>query len=82
MFLGYSGGTNEGWLLHACTAIGLFAGIGIGQATDYFTPYTYKPVQNITDAGKTGDATVIIQGPGIGVISTASPLIIIIATIR
>ena len=48
---------------YTCTAIGLFTGVGIGQATEYFTPYTYKPLQIIVDAGKTGEATVIIQGP-------------------
>lgn len=53
----------------------------IGQVTEYFTSYSYYPVQSITDAGVTGPATVIIQGLGIGMISTVFPVLIIVATI-
>merc|ERR1712019_325619 len=81
LFVGHDGPPSERWLLYSCIVIGLFAGIGIGQATEYFTSYTYAPVQSITDAGKTGEATVIIQGLGIGMISTVAPVIIIIASI-
>ena len=49
--------------------------------TEYFTSYSYWPTQSITDAGVTGPATVIIQGLGIGKISTVFPTIIIVATI-
>jgi K(+)-stimulated pyrophosphate-energized sodium pump len=38
-------------------------------------------VQSITDAGVTGPATVIIQGLGVGMISTVFPVLIIVATI-
>lgn len=53
----------------------------IGQVTEYFTSYSYYPVRSITDAGITGPATVIIQGLGIGMISTVFPVLIIVATI-
>jgi len=72
---------TEGWKLYGCIVIGLVAGILIGQATEYFTSYSYGPVQSITNAGVTGPATVIIQGLGIGMISTVPPVFILIVTI-
>jgi len=72
---------NRGWLNFGCIVIGLFAGIMIGQVTEYFTSYSYGPVKSITDAGITGPATVIIQGLGIGMISCVFPVLIIVATI-
>lgn len=72
---------SEGWELYGCIVIGLVAGILIGQATEYFTSYSYGPVQSITNAGVTGPATVIIQGLGIGMISTVPPVFILIVTI-
>eukprot|EP00591_Stephanopyxis_turris_P000530 CAMPEP_0195525808 /NCGR_PEP_ID=MMETSP0794_2-20130614/26438_1 /TAXON_ID=515487 /ORGANISM="Stephanopyxis turris, Strain CCMP 815" /LENGTH=766 /DNA_ID=CAMNT_0040656347 /DNA_START=31 /DNA_END=2331 /DNA_ORIENTATION=- len=73
--------SGEGWELFACIAIGLVAGILIGQATEYFTAYEYYPTQSITNSGVTGPATVIIQGLGIGMISCVFPVLIIVATI-
>mmetsp|Transcript_28583 Transcript_28583/g.58084 ORF Transcript_28583/g.58084 Transcript_28583/m.58084 type:complete len:252 (-) Transcript_28583:2535-3290(-) len=70
-----------GWKLFACIVIGLFAGILIGQATEYFTSYSYWPTRSITEAGVTGPATVIIQGIGIGMISCVPPVIVLVATI-
>jgi len=72
---------KEGWKLFACIAIGLIAGILIGQATEYYTSYSFWPVQSITQAGITGPATVIIQGLGIGMVSCVGPVLIIVATI-
>lgn len=73
--------SKEGWKIFACIAIGLIAGILIGQATEYYTSYSFWPTQSITQAGITGPATVIIQGIGIGMISCVAPVLIIIATI-
>lgn len=56
---------------------GLIGGIGIGQATEYFTSHSYKPTQRIADSAKTGPATVIISGVGTGMISTAFPVLIV-----
>jgi len=71
----------EGWKIFACIAIGLIAGILIGQATEYYTSYSFWPTQSITEAGVTGPATVIIQGLGIGMMSCVPPVLIIVATI-
>lgn len=72
---------KEGWKLFACIAIGLVAGILIGQATEYYTSYSFWPTQSITQAGVTGPATVIIQGIGIGMASCVAPVLVIVATI-
>mmetsp|Transcript_17800 Transcript_17800/g.29423 ORF Transcript_17800/g.29423 Transcript_17800/m.29423 type:complete len:567 (+) Transcript_17800:116-1816(+) len=77
----FPGRSTEGWEIFACIIIGLAAGVMIGQVTEYFTSYSYYPVQSIADAGVTGPATVIIQGLGIGMISTVFPVLIIVATI-
>jgi inorganic pyrophosphatase len=72
---------TEGWYLFGCIVIGLFAGVIVGELTEYCTSYSYFPVQSIMKAGKTGPATVIIQGLGVGMISCVGPLIVIIAAI-
>jgi len=73
--------SEEGWKLFACIAIGLIAGILIGQVTEYYTSYSFWPVRSITQAGITGPATVVIQGLGIGMVSCVGPVLIIVATI-
>ncbi len=61
--------------------IGLFAGIAIGQSTEYFTASAFKPTRKIAESSKTGHATVIISGVGTGLISAAVPLGIIVVAI-
>lgn len=57
--------------------VGLLAGIIIGQATEYYTSQSYRPTQKVAESSKTGAATVIISGLGLGMISTAIPVITI-----
>ncbi len=49
----------------------------IGFFTEYFTSDTYKPTQNLAAKSETGSATLIIGGLGLGMLSTAVPIIII-----
>ena len=56
---------------------GLVSGIIIGQATEYYTSHSYRPTRRIAESAKTGPATVIISGIGLGMISTAIPVITI-----
>ncbi|MDR1022985.1 MAG: sodium-translocating pyrophosphatase [Prevotellaceae bacterium] len=56
---------------------GLLAGIIIGQATEYYTSHSYKPTQRVAQSGQTGPATVIISGLGLGMLSTAIPVVTI-----
>ena len=68
----------ENWLGLSFSVIsGLVAGVIIGQATEYYTSQSYKPTQDISEASKTGSATVIIKGIGTGMISTAVPVVTI-----
>lgn len=56
---------------------GLIAGIIIGQATEYFTSHSYKPTKKVAESAETGPATVIISGIGLGMVSTAIPVLTI-----
>lgn len=70
------------WLGVSCSVIvGLFAGVIIGQSTEYYTSHSYKPTQRLAESSQTGPATVIISGVGLGMISTAIPVITIAVAI-
>ena len=72
----------ENWIGVSFSVLsGLVAGVVIGQATEYYTSHSYKPTQKISEASKTGPATVIIQGIGTGMISTMIPVVTISAAI-
>ncbi len=60
---------------------GIITGSIIGFLTEYYTSYDHKPTKSIADATKTGPATTIIAGLGIGMKSTFLPLILICAAI-
>ncbi len=60
---------------------GLVSGIIIGQGTEYFTSHSYKPTRKVAESAETGPATVIISGLGLGMISTAIPVVTIVAAI-
>ena len=73
-------GKNSIGLYFAILA-GLISGVLIGQATEYFTSDTYKPTKHLAGKSETGSATIIIGGLGLGMLSTALPIIIIAACI-
>ena len=60
---------------------GLVAGVVIGLITEYYTSTEFKPVREISEAGKTGAATNIIEGLALGYKSTVMPVLVICAAI-
>ncbi|MBO4334020.1 MAG: sodium-translocating pyrophosphatase [Paludibacteraceae bacterium] len=72
----------ENWVgISFSVVCGLLAGVIIGKSTEYYTSHTYRPTQKVAESSQTGPATVIISGIGLGMISTAIPVITIGAAI-
>ena len=65
----------------SAVVVGLVSGWLIGQFTEYYTSYDYKPTQRISEQSLTGPATVIISGIAEGMKSTWASLTIIIVAI-
>ena len=63
------------------TIAGLVAGLLVGKVTEYYTGTGTKPVNSIVRQSETGSATNIIAGLGVGMMSTALPIILIAAAI-
>ena len=63
------------------TIAGLVAGLAVGKVTEYYTGTGTKPVNSIIAQSETGAATNIIAGLGVGMMSTAVPIILIAAAI-
>ncbi len=66
----------ENWVgISFSVVVGLLAGVIIGKSTEYYTSQTFKPTQKVAESSKTGPATVIISGLGLGMLSTAIPVV-------
>lgn len=74
-------GFDNWWMLSLSVLSGLLAGVIIGKATEYYTSHSYKPTQKLAESAKTGSATVVISGMGLGMISTAIPVVTIAVAI-
>ena len=60
---------------------GLGSGLAIGKITEYYTGTGTPPVKSIVRQCVTGSATTIISGIGVGMMSTAVPILIIATAI-
>ena len=56
---------------------GLVAGALIGESTNYFTSYAFKPTQEISEASTTGAGATVIRGFATGLMSTWPPIVLI-----
>ncbi|HJM39830.1 MAG TPA: sodium-translocating pyrophosphatase [Planctomycetota bacterium] len=74
-------GEQSGMDLFWAITAGLASGVIIGKITEYYTAFECKPVQGIAEQSETGSATNIIGGLGVGMKSTALPVLVICATI-
>ena len=79
--LTFGAGHKEAWRLFLVVCIGLLCGNSIGFATEYATSYTEQPTVSIAGMSLTGPATVIIQGLGVGMLSTIPPVLCVVASI-
>lgn len=72
----------ENWIgISFAVVCGLVAGIIIGQGTEYYTSHSFRPTQKVAESATTGPATVIISGLGLGMISTAIPVVTVATAI-
>ena len=67
--------TDQWWQVSLSVVVGLLAGVIIGKSTEYYTSQSYKPTQKVSESSQTGPATVIISGLGLGMLSTAIPVV-------
>jgi len=69
------------WRLWITILSGLYLGIVIGFITEYFTAGSYAPTKGIASSGEYGAGAVVIQGLGVGMMSTVLPLALVFAVI-
>lgn len=81
LLVGFPDPAQIAWRLFLCIVIGLVLGNLIGALTEYFTAGSYSPTQGIAGAGEYGAGAVVIQGLGVGLLSTGLPLLLVGAAI-
>ncbi len=77
----FHNGAAGPWALIGATVLGLAAGVAIGLLTELYTGTGRAPVRSIVRSAKTGPATIIITGIGVGMISSLFPLLVIAVTV-
>lgn len=68
---------NAGIGVFLSVLCGLVAGVIIGESTNYYTSYQYKPTRAISNASQGGGGTTVIQGFANGLMSTWIPLLVV-----
>ncbi|HHW15346.1 MAG TPA: sodium/proton-translocating pyrophosphatase, partial [Firmicutes bacterium] len=60
--------------IYLSVLLGLVSGIVIGRSTEYYTSASYRPTRRLAEAALSGTGPVIIEGLGLGMLSTAIPV--------
>ncbi len=69
------------WAVMGCVVFGVVSGVIIGKITEYYTGKDKPPAEHIAVQSKTGPATNIIAGLGVGMMSCGYPILVIAAAI-
>ena len=70
------GAPNAWWHFFLCGIIGVLTSVAFVYITQYYTEYKYRPVKSIAEASKTGPATNIIAGIGVGLECVGMPVLV------
>ncbi|MBK5966490.1 sodium-translocating pyrophosphatase [Thiocystis minor] len=63
------------WGIWGAVIAGLVSGVIIGRSTEYYTSPSYSPTRQIANQAEGGAATLVIAGIGVGMLSTAIPVL-------
>jgi H(+)-translocating pyrophosphatase len=74
--LNVPGAPDAWWHFFLCGIVGVLTSVAFVYITQYYTEYKYRPVQSIAEASKTGPATNIIAGVGVGLECTWMPALV------
>ena len=69
---------KDNWGFYIAILLGLISGVLIGLCTEFFTSDSYGPTKKLASTAETGCATEIIDGLGLGMLSTAMPVVIVV----
>merc|ERR1719436_1738710 len=69
------GATVKWWYCAISVMLGLWSGLIVGIATEYYTSHSYKPVREIAETQKQSAATGIIYGLALGYLSCIIPVL-------